>query len=77
MEEQSGHYLALDFLSDPEADSVTVELVGGKKGPVTLDEDMNCVFLITEETKGSIKVIATKSGQTATETFDISGLILG
>lgn len=73
--EQSGHYLALKFATDPEAEEVTVELVGGDKGPVALDEDMMLVGLITEEIN-SIRVVAKSGDKTATKEFDIAGLIL-
>lgn len=73
--EQSGHYLALKFATAPEAEEVTVELVGGVKGPVALDEDMMYVGLITEKIN-SIRVVATSGEKTATKEFDIAGLIL-
>lgn len=74
--EQSGNFLALSFATDP-ADGVTttVELVGGSKGPVTLDEDMNCVFRVTK-TSQSIKVVATKGEETITKNYSLAGLVL-
>ena len=62
VDEQSGNYLALDFDWEPTAGStMTVELVGGEKGPVTLTDpdDKFCVFRITDETSQSIKVKVT------------------
>lgn len=67
----------MEFDCDPEADEITVELVGGNKGPVTLDEDRMHVLRIKDPATQSIKVVAKKGSNTATETFDISGLILG
>lgn len=76
-EEQSGHYLALKFDCDPEADEISVNLVGGTKGPVTLDEDRMIVLRIKDPATQSIEVTAKKGSETTTETFDISGLVLG
>lgn len=42
--------------SDSQDAVVTVELVGGTKGPVTLDEDRNIVLLIKNKDTQSIKV---------------------
>ena len=67
----------MKFDCDPEADEITVELVGGTKGPVTLDKDRMHVLRIKDPATQSIKVIAKKGSETTTETFDISGLILG
>lgn len=44
--EQSGNYLALKIDAEPVEAKTVVELVGGTKGPVTLDEDRNIVLLI-------------------------------
>lgn len=58
VDEQSGNFLALDFDWAPDDGEMTVELVGGEKGPVTLTDpdDKFCVFRITDETTQSIKV---------------------
>ena len=45
--------------SDSQDAVVTVELVGGTKGPVTLDEDRNIVLLIKNKDTQSIKVTIT------------------
>ena len=67
----------MKFDCDPEADEISVNLVGGTKGPVTLDADRMCVLRIKDPTTQSIEVTAKKGSETTTETFDISGLILG
>lgn len=67
----------MKFDCDPEADEITVELVGGTKGPVTLDEDRMIVLRIKDPATQSIEVTAKKGSETTTETFDISGLVLG
>lgn len=72
--EQSGNYLALKFDSDPWPTKLTVELVGGTKGPVTLTEDTDefCVFRITSNTTQSIKV----SADGHDTTYTLTGLTL-
>lgn len=74
--EQEGHYLALKFGVTPSDAVTTVELVGGTKGPVTLDADMNIVLLIKSNTTQSIKVTSTKDGVSATKTYTLTGLTL-
>lgn len=67
----------MKFDCDPEVDEISVNLVGGTKGPVTLDEDRMLVLRIKDPATQSIEVTAKKGSETTTETFDISGLILG
>ena len=79
--EQSGHYLALDFadnwLSDTDPTTFTVELKGGKKGPVTLTElDAFCVFRVTNPNTQSIEVVSTDSTGTTTVEYSLKGLTL-
>lgn len=78
--EQEGNYLALDFSTDmdDEGATVTVELVGGTKGPVQLThpDDMFCVFRVTDKNTQNIRVKATKDGATSTRELDLSGLVL-
>lgn len=76
VEEQSGNYLAIKVDTVDEVDSITVELVGGTKGPVTLDEDRIHVMRIKDVESQSIKIVATKGEESCSETFDISGLTL-
>lgn len=76
-EEQSGNYLALKFDTNvEEPDSITVELVGGTKGPVTLDEDRMHVMRIKDKTIKTIKVVTTVDEQEYVENYDISRLVL-
>ena len=49
--EQSGNYLALKIEAEPAEAETVVELVGGTKGPVALDDDMNIVLLIKNKDK--------------------------
>ena len=73
--EQEGHYLALKFDVTPADAVTTVELVGGTKGPVTLDADQNIVLLVKSNTQ-SVKVISTKGGFSITKVYDLTGLTL-
>ena len=73
-EEQSGNYLALRFdVSD--GATTTVQLIGGTvKDPVTLDQDKNCVFRITDKNKQKIKVVTTLGDDQITKIFSLAGL---
>lgn len=73
--EQEGNYLALkfDYLAGA---TTTVEIVGGTKGPVTLDEDKNWVGLIKSNSTQSIKVVTTKSDASVEKTYTLTGLTL-
>lgn len=73
--EQKGNYLALKITA-PEDSVTTVELVGGTKGPVALDEDMNIVLLIKNKNTQSVKVVTTKNDDTVTKTYSLSALTL-
>lgn len=75
VEEQSGNYIGLKV--EAEADSITVELVGGTLGhPVTLDEDGMIVLKIADTSTQSITVVATKGTVSETLSFSIAGLTL-
>ena len=74
-EEQEGNYLALKFETTDGA-TTTVEIVGGTKGPVTLDSDMNWVGLIKSNSTQSIKVVSTKGGESVEKTYSLTGLTL-
>lgn len=73
--EQEGNYLALKF-DYPEGATTTVEIVGGTKGPVTLDEDKNWVGLIKSNGTQSIKVVTIKSDESVEKTYTLTGLTL-
>lgn len=74
--EQDGHYLALKFTSDPADAVTTVELVGGSKGPVTLDADHNIVLLVKNPATQSVKVVSTKGTESITKIYGLTGLTL-
>lgn len=70
--EQAGNFLAIDLSATPFPNPCTVELVGGKKGPVTLTSDDHfCVFRVTSNTQ-SIKLTANGG----VKTFSLTGLTL-
>lgn len=73
--EQEGNYLALKF-DYPEGTTTTVEIVGGTKGAVTLDEDKNWVGLIKNKDSQSIKVIAKRDIETVEKIYALTGMIL-
>ena len=73
--EQAGNYMALKMTVDPPEAVTTVEVVGGTKGPVTLESDMNIVLLIKNTTQ-SIKVISTLGKETITKTYALTNLTL-
>lgn len=74
--EQSGNYLALKIEAEPAEAETVVELVGGTKGPVTLDDDMNIVLFIKNKDTQSIKVTTTHNEESVTKTYGLSGLTL-
>lgn len=76
VENQSGNYLALKIDTDPEDAVTTVEIVGGNKGPVTLDADKTHVCRITNKDTQKIKVVSKANGETVTKTYDLTGLVL-
>ena len=71
---QSGHYLALHATAEAGA-TITVELVGGTSGPVTLDTDGVSIGRITD-TSQSVRFVATLNGMTQTVTLALSDLTL-
>ena len=74
--EQEGNYLALKVDADSEDAVATVELVGGTKGPVALDDDMNIVLLIKNKDTQSIKVTVDDGENSTTKTYGLTGLTL-
>lgn len=75
-EEQSGNYLAI-HAADSKADSITAELVGGTKGPVTLDSDGLIVFRIANKNTQSVKITSYKNGVAKdVKTYSLTGLTI-
>ena len=74
--EQEGNYLALKFEPTTWDGVVTVELVGGTKGAVTLSEDDDfCVFKIDNKSQ-SIKVEFTDGDDEYEKTYSLTSLVL-
>lgn len=74
-DEAHGNYIALHFTCDVEDAVLTVEVVGGDHGAVTLDEDRISVLRI-KNTDQKIKVTATKSGESYSRIYDLKGITL-
>lgn len=73
--EQKGNFLALHFECE-DADSIVVELVGGKTGPVTLDPDGLHIMKIANNTQ-QVRVTANASGyESVTKTYSLTGMKL-
>lgn len=75
VDEQEGNYLVI-HCEDEDADTITVELVGGVKGPVQLDEDGIIIIRVTS-TSQSVRVVSTGDSGTKTKTYSLSGITLG
>lgn len=75
VEEQSGNYLALKMSPTPADAITTVEIVGGKKDPVQIDDDLMFVGRISS-TSQSIRVVTKANGKRVTKTYSLSGLTL-
>lgn len=76
MSEQEGNYLALHIASDASDAKLTVELLGGKSGEKTLDDDGLIVLRITNAASQIVKVTATKEQDTVTEMYNLTKLEL-
>ena len=74
-EEARGNYIALHFDSDVDDVVLTVEVVGGFHGPVTLDADRISVLRIAN-TEQKIKITATAGGESYSKIYDLTGLTL-
>jgi hypothetical protein len=76
----SGNYLALHITAaagNAAADAITVEIVNGVSGPVTLDEDGLYVGRIADKSTQTLKVVASKTGYASvTKTYSLTGLTL-
>lgn len=75
---QSGHYLAIHCeVPDMTDASITVEVVNGHSGPVTLDSDGLAILRIEDNTTQSIRVAASKTGyNTVTRDLALTELTL-
>lgn len=76
VEEQSGNYIGLKIETESKDAVTTVEIVGGTKGPVQLDEDMLFIGRIKNKDTQSIRVVSTTGEETTTKTYSLTGLTL-
>lgn len=74
--EQQGNYLALKFDTVPADTTIVVDLLGGTKGPVTLDSDRMHILLIKNKDTQSVKVTISKDGASVDRTYTLTGLNL-
>lgn len=74
----AGNFMVLHFYDvDPRATSVRVGMDPSEgSGLVELDEDMNGVFKVTDNTTQSFVVVSSDGTQTKTDTYDLSNLTL-
>lgn len=73
--EQHGNYIALIATANQDGATITCEVVGGTKGPVTLDSDGMIVLRIANNTQ-SVRFIATKGNTSKTYNFALTDLVL-
>lgn len=75
-EQAQGNFLALHYaVPDVEDATITVEVVNGTSGPVTLDPDGLHIARIADKSTQTIKVVASKEGyESVTKTFSLTGL---
>lgn len=74
--EDSGNYLCIHCeVPEVEGVTITVEVVNGTSGPVTLDADGTIVLRIADKSLQTVEVVASKSGyDPVTKEFDLTGL---
>lgn len=74
----SGNYICLHFdTPDVSGATITVEILNGTSGPVTLDSDRIFVGRIADKSTQAIKVVASKEGyESVNRTFGLTGLTL-
>ena len=73
---QSGNFLAIKCETpNLSTETITVEVVNGTSGAVTLDDDGVIVLRIADKDTQSVRVTATRSGLTTwTKTYSLTGL---
>lgn len=73
--QQSGNFIAVKVTTDPTADSITMELVGGSVGPKALDSTGVVIARITNKDAQSLKFVATKGADTVTKIYALNELV--
>ena len=75
--EQEGNFLALKIdASSVDGVTTVVELVGGTKGPVALDADMNIVLHIQNKNTETVKVSRKKGALSEDKVYTLKNLTL-
>lgn len=74
-DDAAGNFFAFS-VDAPENAVVTMQLLGGKYGAVTLDEDMTVTVRITNPEYQKIKLVSTVSGVKTTKIYTLTGLRL-
>lgn len=73
---QSGNFLAVKVTTEPTADSVTMELIGGTgTGAKTLDDSGVVIVRITNKDSQILKFVATKGKDSVTKTYALNELV--
>lgn len=70
--DDGNHFIALHADADT-GTTITVEVLGGFAGPVTLDEDGIVVLQLSSNAE-KLKFVATKNGLSQTKIFDIQNV---
>lgn len=74
--ESTGYFFAQKVTNVPEGTVVTLELLQGEHGPVTLDSDLNAVCRITDPVHQQIKIVATLEDVRFEKVYGLTGLRL-
>lgn len=72
---QKGNFLAIKVTTDPKADEVSAELVGGNAGMKKLDSDGVAIFRITNKDSQSVKILAKKGEESVTKVYALNELV--
>lgn len=74
---QSGHFLALHCEAASEtADRITVQLVNGEYGPVTLDEDGIIILRIKDKDRQAVNITLYDGNTVVSRLLNLSALVL-
>ena len=73
--EQEGNFLALHISANIGNSAITVKLVGSDNDEVTLDNDGIIILRVTSNTQ-SVRVTATRGGNSIAKTYTLNGVTL-
>lgn len=75
--ENSGNYIVLHCTTPGfEGSTITAEVVNGVHGPVTLDEDGIVILRIADKDLQTVRIVASKDGESDSVTLDLSNLVM-